>query len=304
MKIRGSLSGVSRDWKSGKYQITIEMQEGNIEEIEPLKEKELAVEIKKFSQRRSLNANRLLWECLGQIATFKHEAKWDTYLHYLKQAGQFTYVCVKPNAVEAVKRQWRETEEIGEIDINGQKAVQLICYFGSSTYTSAEFKKILDYIIEDMKEIGLETPTTEEMQRTIQQLEKEQNKERIKEQQEKEIEEKVRAERQKKAEEASKKRKVLWSIFTSDMDTCIITGSNKVERHHVFSNMGGGMRELSEKYGFIAPLAPHLHPNGVHATEEALQLDEKLKRSCQGYYERHYGSREDFIREFGKNYLI
>lgn len=32
-------------------------------------------------------------------------------------------------------------------------------------------------------------------------------------------------------------------------------------------------------------------------------LDLKLKRMAQRYYENHYGSREDFIKEFGKNYL-
>lgn len=98
--------------------------------------------------------------------------------------------------------------------------------------------------------------------------------------------------------------KRLWSILTTDMDTCIITGSHNVERHHIFSNMGGGTRKLSEKYGFIAPLSPQLHPNGVHATEEAKKLDGELKRFCQAYYEEHYGSRQDFIREFGKSYLI
>ncbi len=83
----------------------------------------------------------------------------------------------------------------------------------------------------------------------------------------------------------------------------MFTGSPYVERHHVFSNMGGGMRKLSEKYGFIAPLSPDLHPNGVHVGQSGQLVDFKLKQRCQEYYEKNYGTREQFIKEFGKSYL-
>lgn len=94
--------------------------------------------------------------------------------------------------------------------------------------------------------------------------------------------------------------KKLWSIFTDDMDSCMITGTSPVERHHVF---GGANRSRSEKYGFIAPLRPDLHPNGVRAGEAAKSLDMVLKTRCQRYYEEFHGTREDFIKEFGKSWL-
>ena len=96
--------------------------------------------------------------------------------------------------------------------------------------------------------------------------------------------------------------KKLTSIFTDDLDICIFTGFTIVERHHIF---GGSNRKRSEKYGFIAPLRPDLHPNGVHfvRTDENLKIDGYLKRECQKWYEKHVGTREDFIREFGKSIL-
>lgn len=94
--------------------------------------------------------------------------------------------------------------------------------------------------------------------------------------------------------------KKLWSILTEDMDHCIYTGSNVVERHHVF---GGSNKENSEKYGFIAPLRTDLHPNGVHAGQSAKLVDIELKQTCQRYYEEHYGTRDQFIKEFGKSYV-
>ena len=76
----------------------------------------------------------------------------------LKRYGKFDYVIVKEKAVEAMKRQWRELEEVGEISVNGQKAVQLLCYYGSSTYDTKEFSVLLDGVISEMKEIGLTPP--------------------------------------------------------------------------------------------------------------------------------------------------
>lgn len=94
--------------------------------------------------------------------------------------------------------------------------------------------------------------------------------------------------------------KRLNSVLTDDMDHCMFTGSAPVERHHVF---GASNRKRSEKYGFIAPLRPDLHPNGVFAGIYANEIDQILKKMSQEYYEKHYGTREDFRREFGKSYL-
>lgn len=94
--------------------------------------------------------------------------------------------------------------------------------------------------------------------------------------------------------------KRLHSVFTDDMDHCMFTGNAPVERHHIF---GGSNRKKCEKYGFIAPLRPDLHPNGVFAGKDAKSVDLVLRTKAQAYYEEHYGSREDFIREFGKSYL-
>jgi hypothetical protein len=94
--------------------------------------------------------------------------------------------------------------------------------------------------------------------------------------------------------------KRLFSVFTDDLDHCMFTGCSPVEIHHIY---GGSNRNRSEKYGFIAPLRPDLHPNGVFAGKDAKAVDLRLKTMCQEYYEAHYGTREEFIKEFGKSYL-
>lgn len=94
--------------------------------------------------------------------------------------------------------------------------------------------------------------------------------------------------------------KRLKSVFTDDMDSCMFTGASPVERHHIF---GGSNRAKSEKYGFVVPLRPDLHPNGVFAGKNAKEIDTRLKVMAQEYFEAHYGTREQFREEFGKSYL-
>ena len=94
--------------------------------------------------------------------------------------------------------------------------------------------------------------------------------------------------------------KILWSAFTDDMDHCLFTQYPRVERHHIF---GGCNRKRSEKYGYVVPLRPDLHPNGVQAGKHAKEIDRYLKQMAQRDFEEKYGSREDFIREFGKSHL-
>ena len=96
---------------------------------------------------------------------------------------------------------------------------------------------------------------------------------------------------------------MLKSILTDDIKHCYVTGSNHVHIHHVFP--GTGRRKLCEKYGFIVPLEPRLHNmsnESVHSNPNK-GLDLQLKQECQRYFEKNYGIRQEFIKEFGKSYL-
>lgn len=127
-------------------------------------------DVTEHREKRSKDANALLWACLGELAGALRSDKWAVYLQMLKRYGTFTYICVKPKAVEAVKKQWRECEEIGTINIDGEEAVQMLCYFGSSTMNSKEFSILLDGVISEMKEMGLDVPD-KDLERVIKQLE-------------------------------------------------------------------------------------------------------------------------------------
>ena len=170
MNFTGQVTNVSRDWKTETWNITFSVNEGEaaLAELERLQNVDkLAVDVKQYSKKRSLDANGLLWACLGEMAVATRADKWDIYLMMLKRYGKFTYVCVKPEALEDLKHQWRETEVVGELTINGKKAVQVLCYFGSSTYNTKEFSVLLDGVISEMQDLGLQPPASEDMKRAL-----------------------------------------------------------------------------------------------------------------------------------------
>lgn len=174
MRFTGKLLSVNRDWRTGEYNIVFSVnEESALPEIEKIQNLEkLSIEAKQYRAKRSLDANALLWVCLSEIAVALRTDKWDVYLTMLKRYGKYTYICVKPNIVDAVKAQWRECEEIGSININGQEAVQLLCYFGSSTYDTKEMSVLIDGVISEMKEMGLQAPESKEVRRAMEEYEK------------------------------------------------------------------------------------------------------------------------------------
>lgn len=174
MECTGRIKDISLDWKTNQLNLSLSINEKNaIFESEKLKDDDkLSIKIVKYRKKRSLDANALLWHCLGEIAVALRADKWDIYLQMLKRYGKYTYICVKPNMVESVRLQWRETEVVGNVDINGSEAVQLLCYFGSSLYNTKEFSVLLDGVISEMKEMGLETPLPEDMKRALEEWER------------------------------------------------------------------------------------------------------------------------------------
>lgn len=169
MKFRGALKGVTRDYDSDNHLIILEVKEGNIEDLDNVLHRDLSIQIETWREPKSAEANRLFWHCISKIAKEKNQSKWKTYLQVLKDYGEYTYVCVKPEAVDAMKEQWRECEVIGDLKINGKDAVQLLCYYGISSYNTKEFANIIDSVIAEMKDAGIPTPADEELERALEQ---------------------------------------------------------------------------------------------------------------------------------------
>ena len=88
---------------------------------------------------------------------------------------------------------------------------------------------------------------------------------------------------------------------------CFLCGAKHGEfhEHHIFG--GNPNRKLSEKYGLKVWLCSDFTPNKchkqVHEGAGTKELQAYLHREGQKAFEEVHGTREDFMREFGRNYL-
>ena len=81
---------------------------------------------------------------------------------------------------------------------------------------------------------------------------------------------------------------------------CAVCGSSKIQRHHIIG--GTANRKISDKYKYIIPLCMEHHTGstGIHRNRG---MDLYWKQTAQMHYEKHIGTRSDFINEFGKSWL-
>ena len=167
MEFTGKLQNVSRDWKTGQWNITFTMNEASaINEVNNIQSCEkLRIKAVKHRNKRSLDANAYCWVILQKIAEVLHQDKWNVYLEMLGKYGVFTHIIVKPNVVDKVKEEWRTVKELGEVSVNGMTGIQLQCYFGSSTYNTKEMSVLIDGIVYEAKELGIETLPPDELER-------------------------------------------------------------------------------------------------------------------------------------------
>lgn len=137
-------------------------------DISPLKEiiakgKQLVSEIKQYRHNRSLDANAYMWVLLSKMADVLKTSKDELYLLMLERYGVFTHIVVKPNVVDKVKAEWRTVRELGPVVVNSKEGIQLQCFFGSSSYDTKEMSVLIDGVVSEAVELGIETMSINEI---------------------------------------------------------------------------------------------------------------------------------------------
>ena len=94
----------------------------------------------------------------------------------------------------------------------------------------------------------------------------------------------------------------MQSIIQSEDSNCFLCGNPNTDEHHIFS---GRNRGKSDKYGLTVRLCRMCHTK-IHCAREGdpyMNASLFLKQTAQQAFEKQIGTREDFIKEFGRNYL-
>jgi len=173
MQCTGKIQNVSKDWLTGKFQITFTVNEPSaIHEIQNIKDCEkLDIKAVKFRKKRSLDANAYLWVLCTKIAevistTEAVISKDEVYEEMLQKYGYLYrddegYIVgtfKKDTDITKIPGHWKFYKSNGKFD-------SYLMIKGSSEYDSAEMARFIDAVVCEAKELDIETATPAELER-------------------------------------------------------------------------------------------------------------------------------------------
>lgn len=122
-------------------------------------DREKLFEVKPYRQKRSLNANAYAWVLINEMANRLRTSKDEVYQEMLKRYGQSKVISVLSEI--DISRFVKYYEEIGKGHVEGKEFTHYRCFIGSSEYDSREMAILIDGIVDEAKELGIDTlPTT------------------------------------------------------------------------------------------------------------------------------------------------
>lgn len=170
-EMTGKIEGVSFSYLSGKPMVILELNEKQtaLEMVNALQGADkISVKVDKFRKKRSLDANAYCWVLIGKIAEKTGISPQDVYRAAVKDVGgNYEVACVKTEAVESLCRVWGWNGIGWQVDTSPSKlegCTNVILYYGSSTYDSAQMSRLINIIVQDCEQLGIETKSAEEIQ--------------------------------------------------------------------------------------------------------------------------------------------
>lgn len=171
MQSTGIITDLSLDITTRKAKISLVLDTNEIDVVEQLKkENKLNVELKKYRQKRSLDANAYCWVLCDNIAKELSKdgtiiTKEQVYQDSILQIGTFEPMIWEEKNFERCKEIWQKqglgflVQEVSRKD----KCVKVHCYYGSSTYNTKEMSLLIELIVELAKNLDIETKPQEEI---------------------------------------------------------------------------------------------------------------------------------------------
>lgn len=175
MKQIGYISDIGIDYLKDEAKITVSIPNKTVlEEAERLKDfEELDIEIKRHRKKRSKNANDYFWKLLSEYCEEKEVDTIQEYKDRVKRLGIFRRFRIEPKDTNTFEIMWTNRGiawfcEIADIEYIGEVEFKIInAYYGSSSYNSKQMSRLINDLVEDCKEVGIETKSSEEIQSLI-----------------------------------------------------------------------------------------------------------------------------------------
>lgn len=126
------------------------------------------LELKKARNRkRSLDSNAYCWVLMDKIAAHYRVPVSEVYRNFVREiGGNSEIICMMDRAVEVFCRSWERNglgwqTEVLPSKIEGCSNVKV--YYGSSTYDTVQMSRLIELVVQECHDAGIETKTREEL---------------------------------------------------------------------------------------------------------------------------------------------
>lgn len=150
----------------GDPSVISELVQGANEDPE---EKPWELELKRFKKRRSLDANAYMWVLVDKLAAKLEVSREDVYREAIRDIpGVSTVGCFTSSMAPDIVKSWT-SRGIGwqaiELPSKIKGCTNLQLFKGSSEYDSKQMAALIDCLVNECKEQGIETMSPKELAR-------------------------------------------------------------------------------------------------------------------------------------------
>lgn len=157
------------DIKNRKWLITFEIEQDPMFFVD-LKDKDLSLEVKEYRNKRSLDANAYCWVLCTRIAEVLNSSKDEVYEEMIQRysvldsddKGYIIVSVLERIPIGKLGGHWKFIKNTGQF-------CTYIRLKGSSEMDSKEMSTLINGIVSECKELGIETITPNEIERMVQQ---------------------------------------------------------------------------------------------------------------------------------------
>lgn len=167
----GKLNNIAIEYGSGKPYLNILVDEDTRTLFEAcaelMKHDKLSIKITKHRNKRSLDANAYAWVLIGKIAEKTNVPREDVYRSAIKEiGGNYDIVCAQDKAVDSLREAWQKNG-IGWITDTMPSKIEectnVILYHGSSSYDTQQMSRLINILVQDCEQLGIEVKCQEEI---------------------------------------------------------------------------------------------------------------------------------------------
>lgn len=158
---------IGQDFNEGAYTVTFYTKQSPIQIYEKLKDiSQINVEAKKKSNIRSLDANAYMWTLLNKLQDNLHIPKEEIYRDLIRNIGEYEVLPVRNEAVDKFCKAWSKkglgwVTETTKSKLDG--FTNVLAYYGSSVYSTKSMTRLIDLVIQECQQLGIETKSKNEI---------------------------------------------------------------------------------------------------------------------------------------------